>query len=289
MEILQLRYFYTVARTLNISRAAHIHGIPQPAMSRTISRLEVELNTQLFTREKNHLALTKAGQRFYEEISRSLDHLDRGINALEEQPKELSGELRLFATIHRMTLIDCMVDFRAKYPKVTYSVVNNPNAEGNFDLCIADENLECRFDSKCLLLNEPMSIAVPRKNPLAQKKVLTIQDLRGVPFIMQSRNHAQFERLQMLARNEGFSLDLVAECSDLCCIQLYLAADMGVTLHPSIAWKGFCEDEVIPVPLNIPFSRDVYLYWNRNTLLANPVAAAFKERVEAHYRSLSRR
>ena len=55
MEILQLIYFYTVARVLNISRAANIHGIPQPAMSRTISRLEAELGTALFTREKTIL------------------------------------------------------------------------------------------------------------------------------------------------------------------------------------------------------------------------------------------
>lgn len=289
MEILQLRYFYTVAQTLNISRAANIHGIPQPAMSRTISRLEAELNAPLFTREKNHLALTEAGQQFYEEISQSLDHLDRGIQSLAGHPEELSGEMRLFTTIHRMTLIDCIMEFRTEYPKVTYTIANNPNVEGSFDLCIADENLEYRFDSKCLLLKEQMTIAVPRQNPLAQKQVLTIQDLRGVPFIMQSRNHAKFEQLQMMARNEGFSLNLVVECNDLRCLQLYLAADMGVTLRPGIAWRNFCTEEVASVPLNIPFSRNVYLYWNRNTLLNNPVAAAFKERVETYYRELSRR
>ena len=41
MELLQLRYFMTVARTLNISKAAQYHMIPQPAMSQTISRLEM--------------------------------------------------------------------------------------------------------------------------------------------------------------------------------------------------------------------------------------------------------
>ena len=35
MELLQLRYFLTVAKTLNISRAAKHHMIPQPAMSQT--------------------------------------------------------------------------------------------------------------------------------------------------------------------------------------------------------------------------------------------------------------
>ena len=64
MELLQLRYFYTVAKTLNISRAAAIHGIPQPAMSKTISRLERELDTPLFNRIRNQLSLTPAGHAF---------------------------------------------------------------------------------------------------------------------------------------------------------------------------------------------------------------------------------
>ena len=43
MELLQLRYFCTVARLQNISQAAAFHEIPQPAMSKTISKLEKEL------------------------------------------------------------------------------------------------------------------------------------------------------------------------------------------------------------------------------------------------------
>ncbi len=287
MEILQLRYFYTVARVLNISRAANIHGIPQPAMSRTISRLEAELGTALFTREKNHLALTNDGKLFYDEVRQSLDHLDHGIKTLSTHPENLSGNLRLFAIIHRMSLISCMAAFRQKNPEVTYSVINNPDSEGSFDLCIADENQEYRFDSKCLLLKEQVSIAVPKQNPLAQKKVLRIEDLRGVPFIIQSRNHNRFQQLEAMAQNAGFSLNLIIECNDLRCIQLYLASNMGITLRPDIAWKDFCLDESVSVPLNIPFSRNVYLYWNRSVVLSNPTVAAFKELVEDHYQKLA--
>ena len=59
MELMRLRYFYTVGKMLNISQAAKIHGIPQPAMSKTISSLESELGVKLFDRSKNHLSLTR--------------------------------------------------------------------------------------------------------------------------------------------------------------------------------------------------------------------------------------
>ena len=61
MELLQLRYFLTVAKMLNISHAARHHMIPQPAMSKTISKLEKELGTELFVRRKNRIHLTEEG------------------------------------------------------------------------------------------------------------------------------------------------------------------------------------------------------------------------------------
>lgn len=68
MELLQLRYFLTVAEMLNISHAAKHHRIPQPAMSKTISRLEKELGTPLFDRYKNKLTLTPEGEGFYRSV-----------------------------------------------------------------------------------------------------------------------------------------------------------------------------------------------------------------------------
>ena len=43
MELLQLRYFVTVARCGSITKAATQHNIPQPSMSQTIARLEADL------------------------------------------------------------------------------------------------------------------------------------------------------------------------------------------------------------------------------------------------------
>ena len=95
MELMRLRYFYTVGKMLNISQAAKIHGIPQPAMSKTISSLESELGVKLFDRNKNHLSLTKAGQLFMPEVEKALEHLDYGIREMESKKNSLSGDLRL--------------------------------------------------------------------------------------------------------------------------------------------------------------------------------------------------
>ena len=60
MEFKTLQYFLAVVREENISRAAEVLHITQPALSRYMSQLEEELGTQLFIRGR-HLTLTDAG------------------------------------------------------------------------------------------------------------------------------------------------------------------------------------------------------------------------------------
>ncbi len=66
MELRLLRYFYTIAEELNISRAAEILHITQPTLSRQLRELEIELDTQLVDRTGRTLALTEAGHFFKE-------------------------------------------------------------------------------------------------------------------------------------------------------------------------------------------------------------------------------
>ena len=106
MELLQLRYFLTVAKTLNISRAAEHHMIPQPAMSQTISRLERELGKPLFNRQKNKLSLTTEGQAFLQSVSTSMAELDSAIQAMQDTAGALKGEITLLVRQHRRTIED---------------------------------------------------------------------------------------------------------------------------------------------------------------------------------------
>ena len=62
MELRVLEYFIIVAKEGNITRAAERLHITQPTLSRQLSDLEKELNTQLFIRGKRSIVLTESGQ-----------------------------------------------------------------------------------------------------------------------------------------------------------------------------------------------------------------------------------
>lgn len=161
MELMRLRYFYTVGKMLNISQAAKIHGIPQPAMSKTIASLESELGVKLFDRSKNHLSLTKAGQLFMPEVEKALEHLDYGIREMESKKNALSGDLRLSIMYHRNTCIHCIDRFSKDYPGVNFSIYNNWADPGPFDLCIGGPDRVSQYDSSISLLREEIRLVVP--------------------------------------------------------------------------------------------------------------------------------
>ncbi|AKA01288.1 LysR family transcriptional regulator [Streptomyces noursei ZPM] len=75
LEIRELRYFVTVAEELHFGRAAARLSIAQPALSKSIQRVESRLRVQLFDRTSRSVALTSAGAAL-------LEHGRHALNAM---------------------------------------------------------------------------------------------------------------------------------------------------------------------------------------------------------------
>ena len=61
MEIRTLRYFLTIAREENMTKAADILHVSQPTLSKQMKALEEELGKKLFTRHSFSIRLTDEG------------------------------------------------------------------------------------------------------------------------------------------------------------------------------------------------------------------------------------
>ena len=61
MELDQLRYFLRVAQRGSFTKAADELGVSQPALSRSIQKLEEELGQPVIERHPRHVTLTEAG------------------------------------------------------------------------------------------------------------------------------------------------------------------------------------------------------------------------------------
>ena len=64
MELHQLEYFRTLAHIKHFTNASKAIAVSQPALSRSIAKLEAELGVQLFDRSDKQLELTAEGKKF---------------------------------------------------------------------------------------------------------------------------------------------------------------------------------------------------------------------------------
>ncbi|MEH7609512.1 LysR family transcriptional regulator, partial [Priestia megaterium] len=87
MEFRVLRYFLTVAREGNITRAADFLHVTQPTLSRQLKDLEQELGKKLFIRSSHSVILTDEGMLLRnraEEIVNMMDKLEAEFSSMEE-------------------------------------------------------------------------------------------------------------------------------------------------------------------------------------------------------------
>ena len=286
MELLQLRYFCTAARLCNITQAAAYHGIPQPAMSKTISRLERELGVELFDRSKNRVALTPSGERFYAEVRESLFGLDSVVHEITEEPQELSGEIRLIVHQNRAGLIDCISEFHKLYPKVTFRMFHEaPNAEGQYDMCISSVPASKEDDVRTLLVEEELRIALWDDHPLAKEKEIYLPQLAEEGFVFISKNI--YNIFRPYCDKYGFRPQVVAITDDMYCIEKYVLKRVGITVAPVVAWRSFFHDGGTLLPIaGDELKRSTFVF-TRSHHLMSAAAKKFYEYLLEYFRNLN--
>ena len=85
MDLTQIRYFLALARLLNFTRAAEACNVSQPALTKSIQRLEEELGGRLLLRERAHTQLTSLGQQMLP----LLEHVYTSAKLAKEHAAEL--------------------------------------------------------------------------------------------------------------------------------------------------------------------------------------------------------
>ena len=120
----QYRIFYAVAKAGNISRAAKELYISQPAISKSISKLEDSLNTVLFTRNSRGVQLTDEGQVLFEHTRDAFEELAKGEQELKRIREFNMGHIRIGVsnTLCKYVLLPYLKGFIGKYPHVNIAI-----------------------------------------------------------------------------------------------------------------------------------------------------------------------
>ena len=201
MELRVLRYFLTLAREENISRAAEALYITQPTLSRQLAELEEELGVRLFERGKRKIVLTEDGILLRRRAEEMIALEQKVECEFRQKEYDLSGVISIGAAETKASEIfpKLITSFRAKYPAVTFDIQSDiaTHVKEGLDRGLIDVGLLIepgdidKYSFIRLGIDDRCGILMSTDSPLAQKDYITIDDLIGLPIVANKRPSVQ--------------------------------------------------------------------------------------------------
>ena len=272
MELRHLRYFLTVAETLNVTKAAQALHIAQPPLSRQISQLEQELGIDLFSRQGRRLSLTSAGQVFADRARKILAAADAAVVDSQRAARGEVGRLALgfFEHIAYTLLPPLLREYQLRFPAVavelrwfTSSEQLNALKRGDVDLAFVRSIPPDAGLSRVLLYREPFYVAIAKDHPLAAKRQLSIKDCAQLRVINYQKSVAPDYHaiINQLCARGGFSPSPLFEMGQIYASLGLVSAGFGVTLVPASVQRVHMEN-VVYRPLREQHAKsELYLAW----------------------------
>lgn len=285
MEWQQLHYFQTLARMQHMTRAAEALSLSQPALSRSISRLEEELGVPLFSRQGRTIALNRYGQLFLQRVNRILQEFESGKQELRDLIHPEHGEIALgfLHTLGTSLIPELIGAFRQHAPMArfqlmqshSYSLLEHLHA-GELDLCLLAESTETRLPIQWRpLWSEEIFAIVPLGHRLADAPSILLEEIADEPFVFLKKGYALRRTTDALFQQLGLTPKITFEGEEAATVAGLVAAGLGVSLLPDL--RGLDKSKIVQIPIREPACKRVIgMAWMEGRYLP-PVAVRFQE------------
>ena len=202
MDLKQLEYFVRVAEMGSFTRAAIALNVAQPALSRQIRLLEVELRQNLLKRNGRGATPTEAGQLLLEHGRGILHQVDRAREELAKARSGLTGRvaLGLPPSVARVLTVPLTRAFREKMPDAILSISENLSAgmqesllSGRIDIALLYNPNNTPGLELTPLLREELWLIQARPPGLQEDPpppAISLKEVASLPLVIPSRPNA---------------------------------------------------------------------------------------------------
>jgi LysR family hydrogen peroxide-inducible transcriptional activator len=240
MELHQVRYFITLCRELNFTRAAKQCHVSQPALTKAIKTLEDELGGELFRRERGNTHLTDMGQLVR-------PHLEQVLNSAEAAQGEAIGfknakkvplKLGVMCTISPHMIVGFLRAIRERLPTVDLTIVERPGRQlledltkGKLDVALVGmPNIPERLDA-IPLYRERYGVAFPKGHRFEKLNAVSVEELNDELYVQ--RTACEFDdHWEALGIDRDIPVKIVFRSEREDWVQAMLAAGFGCAVMP---------------------------------------------------------
>jgi len=198
MDLKQLEYFVAVVDLGGFSRASRLLGIAQPAISRQVRSLEVELRQSLLRRNGRGALPTEAGKRLLDHARSILQQVERARREVDEVKGAPVGHvvIGLPPTLALALTATIVREFRRRFPRASVSIVEGLSVHihdwvvvGRADVGVLYNPVPSAAVEVRPLVDEQLCL-VSRRASRRQAASVKLRDLPAYPLIIPSRPNA---------------------------------------------------------------------------------------------------
>jgi len=243
MEWHQINYFQVVAKTQHITHAAEQLSISQPALSRSIAKLEDELGVKLFDRKGRNIYLNRYGKMFLHRVEQSIKQIEIGKQEIlaEIHPDYGTIALAFYPSLGMSFVPDILSSYRGKFPNVKFLLNQASNQEifnqvksGKVDLALLtllQEDKELIWEP---LITEELFLIVSNNHRLAAYDEVDLNLIKHEPFISFQEGYGLRTIIRNFCLEAGFEPNIVFEGQDIGSVTGLVGANLGVSLVPNL-------------------------------------------------------
>ncbi|TDS82282.1 LysR family transcriptional regulator [Comamonas sp. JUb58] len=223
MNLQQIETFVAVAETGSFSKAAMLSNTAQPALSRQVRALEMELRETLLIRTGRGVTLTEAGRRLLEHSHAILQHVAQAKEDLGCERDEPVGRIvvGLPPSLARRLTLPLIDAFSRQMPKARVAIVEGLSvqmaewlASGRMDLGLVYSPEPQPHIETAPVLQERLCLVGP-VCALGDRSSLAFGDLSAFPLIMPQYGQIFRKLMEAQARLSQVKLNVVWEVSSV--------------------------------------------------------------------------
>lgn len=287
MDFDQLLNFQIVAKHKSFTKASEELNLSQPALSRSILRLEEEVGVPLLERKSRGVVLNQYGKVFLETVNQVLSNMKETKQTIRDMVDPLHGTISLafIQTLGSSFVPDLISEFQKEFPNIQFQLSQNISSKILKEIHAA--NIDIGFCSPlepheglCSIpvLSEELFLIVPAAHRLARKEMVNLSEVADDPFIFFKPQTALHDLIHNLCNEAGFLPRKIFEGYEERTVSDLVGANLGVAIVPYV--PNLDENKISMIRVQSPKCfRVIQMVWRGNGYIS-PAVTNFKEFVE---------
>ena len=235
--------------------------ISQPALTRTIKRVETALGVRLFERNTRHVQITPAGREFVAVAERLLNDLGLAVRNLREVAEEQRGRLTLSSimSVASGVLPLLLATYRADRPGIEIVVREGVHGSVLEDVRSGGADLGLSYVDDLpdaiegiALQRETFSVVLPRRHRLTARHSLALADLRDEPMVALPPDSRTRRTIDAATSTAGLTLRQVVTVGQFATLMGCVRAGVGLAVVPTGATGFFLGRDLRAIPVSDP-------------------------------------